>query len=162
MLNSSFPLIDTVDVKVNLQIKPLIAFCIYVPPSVGLDEFECYLDGLETILTTFGNYNIVINGGFNVPSFNIQFNDRKFQSLSQFCAFSDLTNFNSIVNCNGRLLDLVLTNFNILVIRDCYPLVKEDKYHPALQFNFTVGSMKNNFNLKTDSRYNFRRARFEY
>ncbi|KAK9754476.1 hypothetical protein QE152_g1202 [Popillia japonica] len=47
-----------------------------------------------------------------------------------------LSQFNTVLNSQKKLLDLVLTNLNCNIIneRDQHPLVPEDTYHTALSF----------------------------
>ncbi|GJQ83611.1 hypothetical protein Trydic_g10954 [Trypoxylus dichotomus] len=46
----------------------------------------------------------------------------------------NLLQFNSVLNSNDRVVDLVLSNFNseVEVLQDILPLLVEDNHHPAL------------------------------
>nr|XP_022900843.1 uncharacterized protein LOC111413931 [Onthophagus taurus] len=88
----------------------------------------------------------------------------KTELFRNFCDFLDLRQLNHVLNCDNRLLDLVLTNTDHqfdLVHDDC-PFVYEDQYHPAL--DITMNLLTANDGLPNfpslGGRYNFRRANF--
>nr|CAH7714539.1 unnamed protein product [Callosobruchus chinensis] len=72
-----------------------------------------------------------------------------------------MSQYNNIVNDNGRVLDLVMSNVNIDVCRVSSPLIKEDTYHPALYIAIDGSYVKDKqFKLSNSSRYNFKKANF--
>lgn len=73
--------------------------------------------------------------------------------------------YNETLNCNNRVLDLVLSNLpcSIAVTHDSDPLVPEDIYHPALSISFTLTTTEpiRSFSSNTNLRYNFKNANFQ-
>lgn len=108
---------------------------------------------------------LLILGDFNCPHFNsFSVNDRKTRILTNFMFMLSLIQYNNILNCNDRALDLVFSNLtcNVAVSRDMVPLVPEDIYHPALIIDLDITHLKlgNNFSSNKNLRYNFSNADF--
>ena len=110
---------------------------------------------------------MLIVGDFNVPGFRDfslagRGGCRKSLSLAHFMSVLSLRQLNSVVNSDGRVLDLVLSALDGLVDGDVDPFVPEDNYHPALSISLrlAVGSPIGRFPSRGNCRYNFRRADF--
>ena len=117
--------------------------------SINLSQFD----------TDFALYSNLINvTNFNNPDVN----DLKSSIVNNYLHFKDLHQHNSILNTEGKLLDLVMSNFNLEVDHEGFPLVNEDILHPALSIiapPFVVN--KCNFSSNTKSKqYNFKKANF--
>lgn len=65
---------------------------------------------------------------------NFYVNCSKVRLLNNVITSLDPNQFNSIINSDNRLLDLIFSNTNqsMVVNREAYPFVHEDPYHPAL------------------------------
>lgn len=106
---------------------------VYVPPNVKVDVYEQILENFNRVLS--GNENIIVIGDFNIPHF-IGSDCMKSNLLNQFLNLNNLSQFNTILNHRGKLLDLILSNMSVLHLeRSKSPLVVEDKYHPALEMS---------------------------
>lgn len=159
----NLPLVDIVGCKCLINnFFILFIYVIYIPPSISVEHFELFLNLLEQIISTNGN--ILILGDFNIPSFNNNIFDTKRQLMHAFLEFTNTTQFNNIVNINGRLLDLVLSDLKTCTVsRDISPLVKEDVHHPALCINVLpkiINSAKFPVNSRENNNYNFRKANY--
>ena len=72
----------------------------------------------------------------------------------------DFTQFNSVKNINNRTLDLVLSNCQVSVGEEYFPLVKIDNHHPALVISVLDVNIKQN-KLKKYSYNNFNSANYD-
>lgn len=162
LLNNVIPAIDIVGCKISFGNIELCVFVLYIPPSVNACELETFLESFEALNCLLDNCKILICGDFNAPSYNTMVNDRKCILINNFISFLNVTQQNTVLNDNGRMLDLILANVECDIIRDYAPLTKEDNYHPAIIINLVINSNKpNNFAYNnTNVRYNFRRANF--
>ena len=82
--------------------------------------------------------------------------------FQNFCHSFGLSQLNNIVNCSGRLLDLVLSDSKAIDVSSCpSPLVPEDKYHPVLVLS--IKFVKNDVKSATSvscNKYDFSKANF--
>lgn len=162
IIMNNIPKIDIVGCKLQLHSRSIFLYTVYIPPDVSALEFELFLDLLENMISTLDN--IIILGDFNVPNFiNIANNDTKSHLLQNFLNINNLNQINNIVNSNGRLLDLVIGNIDCDIVREIFPIVKEDLHHPPLCVNMSLANNDpTNFPCNADSRkhYNFQKANF--
>lgn len=163
--NNIAPLIDIVCCKITFKFQVLYFFVLYIPPTITFDSFEHFLDQF-TLLTAVFQSNVIIVGDFNVPDFHAKTLPRRLGSqrsilVSNFANSFNLAQYNQIFNCNNRLLDLVLSNFNCTVTRSDVPFVTEDLHHPSLEISLPFLCQRiQNFGVNRDSpaAYNFRKA----
>ncbi|GBL95000.1 hypothetical protein AVEN_187508-1 [Araneus ventricosus] len=122
-----------ISVKLNHS-KKMFLCVVHFPPSSHVDTyvkfFYCF-EGFEFF------DKILICGDFNLSIYDdfCDHNDPIVSELSNFMNIFNLGQYNNILNCNNKYLDLILTNvdFNdISVGHSDSPLVPEDKHHPAL------------------------------
>lgn len=101
-------------------------------------------------------------GDFNITHFvNNDNKDTKTFYMNNFSNFFNLTQYNNILNDQGRLLDLVLSNTECEVMHDNAPLVREDVFHPALFVIPKINLKSKNFIHNVSHKaYNFRKANY--
>lgn len=130
-------LIDVVACKISCQTHCLHIVVIYVPPDLTAIDFEYFVECLENYVLHFDKCLLI--GDFNVPCFLGSIHDLKSQLVHNMASFFNLTQHNTIRNCDDRCLDLVFSNFSHCdVTRNVNPIVREDKYHPSLDINLQV------------------------
>ncbi|KAK9702587.1 hypothetical protein QE152_g29853 [Popillia japonica] len=82
--------------------------------------------------------------------------------MKEFCSFINLAQCNTILNNDGKLLDLVFTNLECNIDACDSPSVTEDKFYPSLavSFSFVKDAQVNFPENAHDLKYNFRKANF--
>lgn len=107
---------------------------VYIPPKSRDNEYMRMFHIIEQCCQKYQNFMIL--GDFNLCSANIDV-QCYYEYFEAVCEFRQ---YNEIVNCNGRTLDLVLSNlvdYNIIVSEECESLVpKLDPQHPPLSVQF--------------------------
>lgn len=162
LLSSALPAFDIVGCKFNFNNASVYIFVLYFPKTPCVNDLELVFQYL------FEHYlhinKLLIVGDFNIPQFVANnLGDTLVSNINEYCNFLNLTQFNSILNDQGRLLDLVLSNYKCQCERCDLPLVNEDiNYHPSINVNFDITYEENTiFPSNTDKpEYNFRRANF--
>ena len=155
-----FPLIDITGCKLIYPQNNIYVFVVYIPPDISITDFDSFID-------CFGNFalefqNILLFGDFNVAAF-LNNTNSKSNLLHRLMSLLNLSQYNSVYNSDGNLLDLVFSSFKKCVVtHDPCPLVKEDVYHPALNINFLVKQTSYaSFPVcRTEKLYNFRKSNF--
>jgi hypothetical protein len=155
-------LIEFVGCKYFLGKDEFLIFVVYFPRTPSLPK-----------LTTFCNYfehnfvstnNIIILGDFNIPQFiqKDKYNCNLVTVINRFSQYLSLKQFNDIKNLSHRLLDLVFSSLECVVIHDSTPFVNEDLYHPALSISVCLSTYDINFvPSNTAKTYNFKRANYD-
>lgn len=156
-ITSLCPLIDLTLCKCRFQHHTVFFANIYIPPNIDCDDYELFLDALSLLLV---DKLCVIVGDFNAPAFvSASLDDRRSNTILHFMETLNLRQVNNIVNSNGRLLDLVLTNvsWEVIVVRDIVPFVPEDAHHPAIDITINVRAVVESpsFPSNNNMRYNF-------
>lgn len=154
------PFVDIVGCKFTIKSFNCYIFIVYIPPELNVQYVETFLELLEEICTDIDN--VIVVGDFNCRNFNSDVNDLKCKILIQFMDLLDLSQLNTILNEDGRLLDLVMSNTACKVSRDYLPMVAEDRYHPSLIVDVPVNfSGTRSFCNNLDNRsYNFRKVNY--
>ncbi|XP_045463755.1 uncharacterized protein LOC123673311 [Harmonia axyridis] len=107
--------------------------------------------------------DLLFVGDFNAPLYSSGHNtDDRSITVSTFSEILELKQFNDIVNCNSRMLDLVLTNLYLSPPENAAGLVDVDPYHPPLLIYFGVKSPRpHNFGVHDSHKeFNFKKADF--
>ncbi|GJQ80650.1 hypothetical protein Trydic_g9234 [Trypoxylus dichotomus] len=126
------PLFDVAICKCKMSFLLVYIVNLYIPPNIGLDDYETLIDALGTFLL---HKQCILVRDFNAPGFNMpDLNDRRTSSILLLMETLNLRQLNDITNLNGKLLDLVFTNLDVefAVAHDLAPFVGEDPHHPAL------------------------------
>lgn len=165
---------EDVWVMVRLNNIRMYLCCVYLPPGDELAAAS-FLSKLELNKLTIKDNILLMCGDFNCPSVRwVSQNDRdnilvatnvdvySSRITDTFC-FMELFQFNNVLNKNGKLLDLVLcTEDNVRhLMKNENPFVREDEYHPSLEFTFNVKTthyLENRANLFT---FNFKKANYD-
>lgn len=123
-------------VKVSCKLTVTFICVVYFPPSSRWEVFKQFFDRIHSNFDAIGQKNVIILGDFNLHSTR---EVSKVESdLDYLCATFGLSQCNDILNSNSRILDFVLCNAN-LEVRHCeFPLVPEDNFHPAIEFQCSL------------------------
>lgn len=136
--------LECVYVKVSSLKQKVLFVNIYIPPSSPLTIYETFINTTEEIIQNNHFTMIFIAGDLNLP--NISWVSDEFGSkptgtitditdcISNFVALMNFFQINNVPNAIGGYLDLILTNNALKVQCVDVPLLKCDKYHPALSF----------------------------
>lgn len=153
-------------VSVRLKVKNnnyFYIFVVYIPPNTDCDNYDKLFDAIESLYIIYGS-NILIIGDFNIPDFAFRnphvTPSRNFNSISNFLNFFNFTQFNDVLNCNNRLLDLVISNCTCNVFRSSDTLLPEDQHHPPLIIETTFNCNDKEFPQKSIEGFNFKKANF--
>lgn len=161
-ITTAIPAVDILGCSIHTGFNTSFVYVIYIPPDLNNIDFEHFLTLLEEACNSHQGYVLVV-GDFNVPHFSVSTSDARKQLLENFISFTNLNQYNSIVNNRGRLLDLVLSNKdNICVEHEVMALLSEDPYHPSISFVFEFGETLPS-NLPANNRavmYNFKKANY--
>ncbi|GJQ75258.1 hypothetical protein Trydic_g9856 [Trypoxylus dichotomus] len=154
------PVIDVAICKCRMSFLSVYTVDLYIPPNIGLDDYETFIDALGIFLL---DKQCILVGYFNAPGFNMpDLDDRRISSILLLMEILNLRHLNNTTNLNGRLLDVVLTNLDVefTVAHDLAPFVNEDPHHLALDIliNLDLPSDPLNFPSNTNLRYNFRKV----
>ncbi|KAH9629277.1 hypothetical protein HF086_008359 [Spodoptera exigua] len=155
----------SVELIVNNNIKKIAICVIYMPPPVKLNDLQCFLNNVNNILNNVDD--VVILGDFNLGFIDWNMNNDDLHlspsnyenslgyTLVDFLSINLLHQFNSIINAESRILDLVLSNISdITVTKPNDLLSKLDSHHPNILISIPLSNLKQ---LKTKYRsgYNF-------
>lgn len=109
----------------------------YIPPTGRLNEYEIFCNNIINHSELLLRKNLLIIGDFNIPMLYPNNPNRLLSRIERefqvFVNLMNLTQFNSILNENNRILDYILSNVHVSVHRSENPLVPLDKHHPALE-----------------------------
>lgn len=155
--------VNVVAVVVDLGFCRLYVIVLYVRPSCTVMEYRVLFDALMTVVGVLDG-RVLILGDFNIPDLIRHYDGQQSTALVgefvNFIEFCGLDQYNRVVNGNGRLLDLVITNFTCSVERSDRILLPEDSHHPALELSFSAVSPSRPFPVMCSSEYNFKKANF--
>lgn len=153
--------IECVIVKAKYKKQDIFISVVYIPPLRDINVLETYLSLFESYL--LDNKLALLIGDFNLPYLG-QNNSEKNSVLQEFLLTYNLKQHNTVVNCLGRTLDLIISNTSILELcRSSHPLVIEDNYHPALEFGITVekrNSEQNDHGRSKVYKYDFSKGNY--
>lgn len=146
----------------------------YLTPPVNINKLESFLNSVDAALNNIEN--VVIVGDFNLyfinwhpkddVSYMIPSNYHKplGYQLTDFLAFNNLYQANSVKNLNGNILDLTISSFhNASVSQPMDLLSKLDPHHPQILFTIPFTVLGSTFNLPLTNRhdFNFFKANFD-
>lgn len=157
--------LECIFVKINLKcIHNLILCVIYIPPLTNSDSYIGFFDYFENFPP---ESNLFICGDFNLPFkkdfVSVGCFDRSLGELSNFMSLYNLKQYNNVLNCNNKYLDLILSNLNmsnILVKHSNRPLVFEDIHHPALSILINIKPLRLSGDRTQILRYDYKNTNF--
>ncbi|CAK1602258.1 unnamed protein product [Parnassius mnemosyne] len=155
----------------NYHITKTIGLCVvYLPPPVKLENLNKFLDSVDNVTNHVDD--LVVIGDFNMGFIEWSASDKYSYmtpcnysnalgySLVDFITINNLYQYNCINNCDGKLLDLVLSNLtNIIVRKPPEILNKLDSYHPSLLISIEYGHISF---LRSNSRIDYRYFKADY
>lgn len=160
-IRSAVPLINIVGSRLTFSDETVIyVFVIYISPSVSFDDLALFFDELASLNYVYSE-KILILGDFNIPSFADPPGDRSARLLGDYQELLNLDQYNHVLNCNSRLLDLIFASFACSVIREDDPMIPEDSHHPTLLVSFRNAGRRLFPATRSESgTFNFRKANF--
>lgn len=128
--------IDILMVRVQLNnSRWLYILVVYVPPKRHIQVYEKLCELLESFQGLMGP-DILVLGDFNIPEFHSCQVDKSaspaYTAIGNLMKFYGLSQQNSVVNRNTRLLDLVLCSQTCIVLEASNSFVPVDEHHPCL------------------------------
>ena len=159
-------LVNFLCVPVCVENRKYLVCVLYIAPNSNLNDYLKIFNFLSSLLDTqSSDTSVIITGDFNLPRFNNPDSQHleTYKQFESFCSTYHLQQYNSILNNNGKLLDLILSDFQIRVLRCREPLINEDNYHPSLilsfssRFNHLTRASKTTNNIY---KHNYRNADF--
>lgn len=126
-------------VIINKVVKKIALCVVYLPPPVSLKSLKNFLNSVGIVVDQ--GKAVIVLGDFNL-GLSVQNQGITPRSQKLMCAFNDfisstnLSQVNKINNCDGRLLDLIITNMANIQVNMCdHILCKLDEKHPNLLIN---------------------------
>lgn len=152
---------ESVILKIKFKKSIFIISVVYFVPNSKVDVYEGYLSHFDDLLL-LNNVNFIILGDFNLPHlFRGQIQTDVDVLMRGFMNLNGVRQFNSVGNCIGRTLDLVLSNVDISqVCRSSNTLVREDAYHPALEMMVNFNEERAKVGHPKLFTYNFKKGNF--
>ncbi|KAH9629410.1 hypothetical protein HF086_013324 [Spodoptera exigua] len=161
----------SVELTINNSTKKIALCVIYIPPPVKLDSLQCFLDNVNNVLNNVDD--VVILGDFNLGfidwsgrSDDLHLSPSNYEnslgySLVDFMSINGLHQFNSHLNADNRILDLVLSNMSDLTVTKPDDLLsKLDAHHPNILISISIPNVKQ-LETKCRSGYNFYKADYK-
>lgn len=142
-------LVEDLWIQITNSKKELtINICIvYLPDYLPIELYQDFVTNCKRILHSYPYDKTIILGDFNLgevvwsndKSHIIKHNCDKSNALSDLFQFEDVTQLNTILNHNQRLLDLAITNSPELFSLISTPaLSRLDAHHPSFEVTFVV------------------------
>ena len=103
-LNNRVPGIDIVGCKIAYFNTELYAFMLYIPPSINVKDLEEFLSVFLTVNYLLDDCKILLCGDFNIQLYNLVSNYTKSRLVVNYASVLNITQQNSVLNANGRLL----------------------------------------------------------
>jgi hypothetical protein len=128
--------------------QPYFVCVVYIAPSAPVAQYREFYDFINAcVLTMESETKFLLCGDFNRSNFYecTQFSlctDTFLNDLTNFTAFHNLSQWNAVLNKNGRLLDLVFASVPLQVSHCQDPIVCEDVLHPCLLLQLDVKKHK--------------------
>lgn len=140
-INKEFNFIDILGIKIKHKHKIINLITLYIPPGIKISLLEKVLESIAEITVSLGD-NIIMVGDLNCPGFNKSneqfFSDRYTKIIAEFMYTNQLQQYNNIVNANGVMLDLCITNIEVEIERAIEVITKVDPHHPPIQIQILV------------------------
>lgn len=156
--------------KKNSRGKIFINVC-YIKPRSNVNIYETFFNHIsDKVCGECSDSEFIFLGDFNISGISWFFLDNESSAyniegkipseLINTLALTGLNQKNSISNSLGRILDLVLTNKDNILVKRAEPLSKVDDYHPPIEFNIADRNIKFLKAIKS-SKLNFFKANYE-
>lgn len=144
--------IEFIAVSVMFASVKMFITCSYIPPSADFNVYKEHLSAIEGIVSSMGESDIILTlGDFNLTSVSWHMLPES-EALTplttsdwstdvvRILAEMNMFQINSILNMNGKVLDLILTNESRLfqVARILPISTPEDNHHPTICISFSI------------------------
>lgn len=165
-IEKCLPGIDILCVKVTHAQSMLYVFVLYIPPTTSTSDYELLFDYILSMDIVFTR-DIIVVGDFNISNYAASLSEgcssRLVNMLSNFSLLLNLTQYNTVQNQSGRILDMIISNVYCEVVHSEEPFLPEDVHHPALDIYVSStavnnGPFSNNCRMNSIPTWNFRRA----
>lgn len=142
---------------------------IYIPPNTQEQEYDTIYETVSNLSFIF-NSKCLLLGDINISDlYRYCLNKEsalnltnKLRNFINFCDFLGFTQYNSIPNRDGHILDVILSNMEMKVTKELDVLTVEDSLHPTLNVTFFINTkMDKNLTSINKHKYNFKKANFE-
>lgn len=139
----------------------IVLVCVYIPPKTDEDNYLYIFHVIETLHSK--HKNLLIGGDFNLNSANINVN-ASFQCLLVSCGLQQV---NTVVNIDGRTLDLILVTEplgEIALERAIDVITTPDVYHPPIEIQiqrYFRPKCKPLSEVSSSNEWNFYKADFQ-
>ncbi|XP_063930365.1 uncharacterized protein LOC135142575 [Zophobas morio] len=161
---SPIPEIELVAVQISSGLQSFVIASLYIPPGLVHNIYDRLLEYLEATIAF--THPVLITGDFSIPEFVDCLNGMGmsylFNIFKHFLSLNSLTQWNTILNHNARLLDLVVSTKDVItnISKEEFPLVREDLHHPCLSINITVKLVESSYfrNNPNSFYFNFKKA----
>lgn len=157
----------TVEISTSHASRQMALCALYLPPPVCLSNLDHFIEHCNKVLDST-DIPICVFGDFNLGKIDWDSRDgnvslpRTCQNLLDFINVSQLVQYNRVKNCNGRILDLILSTVpSCSVVEANSSLTVIDKFHPALEISL---SLVKNCNLPYNTlnhKLNFYKAKYD-
>lgn len=149
--------LDISCVKLMSDVKSFLLITLYIPPAQTMSVYKSLFTFLEDLIFEKA-LDFLILGDFNID----QSNQNLKSIFENFCYIVGAKQFNSILNCLDRTIDLVICNLPCMVTRCAEPFIKdkEDPFHPTLEIELSLINSFKTCPLNANSYYNFKKANF--
>lgn len=154
-INFRSPKCNYLCIQLQVMPKPIYVIVAYILNSSPFLLYDMFFDALERVPF------IQTNTFFLLGDLNI--NGQNPNVCNRFDNFINLTGskqYNNVINCNGRKLDVAVSNVECTVSRDPLPFVPEDLHHPSLNICVEIELKVRRCSFNTAQHYNFKKANF--
>lgn len=155
-LRSVGTLFDDVWVKVPLKCGSSLIICsLYMPCNATFDTYNKFLEYLSELRLTHDRSKFLITGDFNLSCITwsshignsavpVCYDGRISEALIDTMQYTNLFQFNLVLNYYNRILDLVMSNldYHNLTVELGEALSKVDKNHPPLSISLNLECVK--------------------
>lgn len=160
-------------VRVKLISGDFIFCAVYIPPASEPAVYTDHLYHIEHFIDNNEESTVFIVGDYNLPDIRwIGSSDGRIlcpsnvtncahQDFCDYLCFLNLSQFNHLSNCNGNILDLVLSSGLDVAVDRAEPLSTVDSYHPPLEIRIKC-SQSAKLHSRPHSVYNFTHAPYHH
>lgn len=130
---------------------------VYLPPPLQKHILSEFFNNANSVIDKNCINNVAFLGDFNMGTISWDFQNSLCQNsnvkcnnslysnmLIDFSLLNDLTQYNNVPNNKNRILDLVLSYFKVINLKECTsPLSVIDPLHPAIEFFISCSPITN-------------------
>lgn len=167
---------NTEQIYITLPIsnsKTIILSATYIPPKTHQNTYILHFNTLKSLYTKFPSHHFIIVGDYNIPDLRWSLHSTEnhilpvavsnlHKELESTIMYMQLKQYNIIYNANGRLLDLMLTNYHHCICSPPPTELSKPNYnhHPPLLFSFKKLQPAERIRDKHSEKYNFHKCDF--